>query len=157
MIYPFCWNLLAILLEMCACVLSHVQLFAILWTVATPSSSVHRISQAWILEWVAVSYSRRSSQCRDQTMFPVSPALPGRLFATVPAGNSYSWNSFPLFQSKGNPSIPHFSPLPAQVLMSGLFSPFHQSPPFQTLHHNMFTPSIIIHVMQPWASPVAQQ
>ena len=35
-----------------------------------PGSSVHGISQAKILEWVAISYSRRSSQSRDQT--PVS-------------------------------------------------------------------------------------
>ena len=33
----------------------------------SPGSSVHGILQARILEWVAVSYSRRSSQFRDQT------------------------------------------------------------------------------------------
>jgi len=32
-----------------------------------PGSSVHRISQARILEWVAVSFSRGSSQSRDWT------------------------------------------------------------------------------------------
>ena len=32
-----------------------------------PGSSVHEISQARILEWVAISYSRGSSQPRDQT------------------------------------------------------------------------------------------
>ena len=32
-----------------------------------PGSSVHRIFQAKILEWVAISYSRGSSQPRDQT------------------------------------------------------------------------------------------
>ena len=32
-----------------------------------PDSSVHGISQAWILEWVAISFSRGSSQRRDQT------------------------------------------------------------------------------------------
>ena len=32
-----------------------------------PGSFVHGISQAKILEWVAISYSRRSSQSRDQT------------------------------------------------------------------------------------------
>ena len=32
-----------------------------------PSSSVHRIFQARILEWVAISFSRGSSQHRDQT------------------------------------------------------------------------------------------
>ena len=42
--------------------LSHVQLFA------SPSgSSVHGILQARILEWVAISFSWESSQCRDQT------------------------------------------------------------------------------------------
>ena len=30
-----------------------------------PGSSVHGIFQARILEWVAISYSRRSSQPRD--------------------------------------------------------------------------------------------
>ena len=32
-----------------------------------PGSSVHGISQARILEWVAISYSRGSSRCRDRT------------------------------------------------------------------------------------------
>ena len=32
-----------------------------------PPDSVHRISQARILEWVAISFSRGSSQPRDQT------------------------------------------------------------------------------------------
>ena len=32
-----------------------------------PGSFVHGISQAKILEWVAISYSRRSPQSRDQT------------------------------------------------------------------------------------------
>ena len=43
-----------------------------------PGSSVHGISQARILEWVAISFSRG--------MFPgtkpVSPALAGRFFTT---------------------------------------------------------------------------
>ena len=32
-----------------------------------PGSSVHCISQARIMEWVAISFSRRSSRCRDWT------------------------------------------------------------------------------------------
>ena len=32
-----------------------------------PGSSVHDILQAWILEWVAISFSRGSSRSRDQT------------------------------------------------------------------------------------------
>ena len=35
-----------------------------------PGSSVHGIFQARVLEWVAVSFSRGSSQFRDQTHLP---------------------------------------------------------------------------------------
>ena len=51
------------------CVLSHfscVWLFATLWTVAT-SSSDSGISQARMLGWVAISFSRESSWPRDGT------------------------------------------------------------------------------------------
>ena len=51
---------------MCVCVLSHVRFFATPWTVAPPGSSVHGISQAKILERVAVS-SWRYSWPRDRT------------------------------------------------------------------------------------------
>ena len=37
-------------------------------------SSVHGISQARILEWVAISFSRGSSQTRDPTGSPASQA-----------------------------------------------------------------------------------
>ena len=62
----------AIQLNLCVCVLlsvSHVQLFATPWTVACQaplSMSVHEISQVRILEWVAISFSRGSSQLRDR-------------------------------------------------------------------------------------------
>ena len=46
--------------RVCVCVLSRVWLSATLWT-------VHGIIQARILEWVAISYYRGSSQLRDQT------------------------------------------------------------------------------------------
>ena len=42
-------------------VLSCVQLFAALWTIAPPGSSVHGILQVRILEWAAVPSSRGSS------------------------------------------------------------------------------------------------
>ena len=55
-----------------------------------PGSSVHRVFHARILEWVAISYSRASSQPRDQTRVkPVSlasPTLAGRFYTTVPSG-----------------------------------------------------------------------
>ena len=48
-----------------------------------PGSSVHGISQAKILEWVAISFSRGSF---DLGIEPLSPALAGRFFATEPPG-----------------------------------------------------------------------
>ena len=36
---------------------SHVQLYVTVWTAAHQGSSVHRILQARILEWVAISFS----------------------------------------------------------------------------------------------------
>ena len=51
-----------------------------------PGSSVHGLSTARILEWVAISFSRVSSWPRDQTCEPVSSALSGRFFTTKPLG-----------------------------------------------------------------------
>ena len=47
--------------------LSRVQLFVTLWTVAYQAPTSMGIFQARILEWVAISFSRGSSQPRDQT------------------------------------------------------------------------------------------
>ena len=52
------------------CVLSRfsrVQLFATLWTVAHQAPLSMGILQARLLEWVAIPFSRGSSQLRDQT------------------------------------------------------------------------------------------
>ena len=46
-----------------------------------PGSSVHGIFQARVLEWVAISFSRGSSQCRDRT--PVS-RIAGRCLTRKP-------------------------------------------------------------------------
>ena len=45
-----------------------------------PGSSVHGILQARILEWVAISFSRGSSQPRIKPASLMSPALAGRFF-----------------------------------------------------------------------------
>ena len=50
-----------------ACMLSLVRFFATPWTVSHQPPLVHGIFQARILEWVAISFSRGSSQPRDQT------------------------------------------------------------------------------------------
>ena len=60
-----------------------------------PGSSVHRILQARILEWVATPFSRGSSLCRDQTQshalqadsLPSEP--PGKPLIQRPDGNKY--------------------------------------------------------------------
>ena len=55
----------------------------------SPGSSVHGILQARILEWVAISYSRGSSQPRDQTMSPG----PGRQIPYhCTTGKTRSWH-----------------------------------------------------------------
>ena len=51
-----------------------------------PRSSVHGISQARILAWVAISYSKGSSRPRDQTHISCV-SLVGRFFTTAPPGN----------------------------------------------------------------------
>ena len=51
-----------------------------------PGSSVHGISQARKLEWVAISFSRGSSRPRNQPSSPVSPVLAGRFFTTASPG-----------------------------------------------------------------------
>ena len=59
-----------------------------------PGSSVHGIFQAWILEWIAISFSSGSSRPRDQTL--VSHIV-GRCFtvwATREAGTIVlTWNN----------------------------------------------------------------
>ena len=49
-----------------------------------PGSSVPGISQARMLEWVAVSFPRRSSQSRNQTQVLCVSCLASRFFTTEP-------------------------------------------------------------------------
>ena len=95
---------------------SHIQLFANLWNLRSPpGSSVHGLLQARILEWVAISSFRGSSQVSciscigrqilyygatwealaacctpgglsDPGIKPTTPALAGRFFPTEPPG-----------------------------------------------------------------------
>ena len=51
-----------------------------------PGSSVHGILQARILEWVAISFSGRSSPTGIE---PAFPALAGRFFTAEPPGKSH--------------------------------------------------------------------
>ena len=55
---------------------------------SSPSgSSVHETFQARILEWIAISYSRGSSDPGIQPMSLESSALAGRYSTTAPPGN----------------------------------------------------------------------
>ena len=49
-----------------------------------PGSSVHGISQAKILEWVAISFSRGSSQPRDQTCVSYISCTGRRVTGSLP-------------------------------------------------------------------------
>ena len=49
-----------------------------------PSSSIHGIFQARVLEWIAISFSRGSSQPRDRICVS---RIPGGFFTTVPPGS----------------------------------------------------------------------
>ena len=50
-----------------------------------PGSSVHGIFQGRILEWVAISSSRGSSQPRDWTCFSCVSCIAGRFFIAEPS------------------------------------------------------------------------
>ena len=67
---------------MCVCVLNHVQLFVTPWTVAHQAPLSMGFFQARILEWIGVSYSRRSSQLKS----PASSELAGGFFTTESPG-----------------------------------------------------------------------
>ena len=67
-----CWWLL---------LFSCVQLFCKSIDCNLPGFSVHKISQARILEWIAISYSRGFSRPRDQTFFF---CIAGRFITTEP-------------------------------------------------------------------------
>ena len=92
---------------MCWCsVASRAQLFATPWDCSSPDFSVRGIFKARILDWVAISSSRGSSQPRIEH---ASPALVGELFTTEPPGkphqaegeagkfNFYLGSSVPMF------------------------------------------------------------
>ena len=68
--------------------LNHVQLFCDPMDYSPPGSSVHGISQARILEWVAISFFKGSSQLRDQTHVS---CLADRFFTTEPPGKPQCW------------------------------------------------------------------
>ena len=93
-------------------------------------SSVHGISQASILEWVAISLSRGSSQLRIE---PGSPTLAGRFFTTVPPGRPTLLITCCIFCSQCEVCSPIFSQFCSCTHLQLLQSPqgiliFHEQP-----------------------------
>ena len=93
------------------------------WTVcSSPGSSVHGILQARILEWVAISFSRGSSQLRDQTQVSCIEGRCFNLWATREAKTKHQridgfelfcWRRFlrvPWTARRSNQSILKISP-----------------------------------------------
>ena len=54
-----------------------------------PGTSVHGVSQARVLEWAAISFSRDLLHPGIELKPPASPALVGRFFTTEPPGKSF--------------------------------------------------------------------
>ena len=72
----------------CACVHS-LQLYPTLCNpmdCTLPGSSVHRVLQARILEWVAIPSSRGSSPSRDQARVSYISCIAGIFFTAEPLG-----------------------------------------------------------------------
>ena len=55
-----------------------------------PGSSVHRISQTRILEWVAISFSKESSRPRDETCVSCVSCIGRQIFTNT---NSATWEA----------------------------------------------------------------
>ena len=66
-----------------------------------PGSSVHGISQARILEWVAISFSRGSSWSRDRSQVS---CIAGRFFTVWTTGEAY--NCLPVHKRREGKSQP---------------------------------------------------
>ena len=83
-----------------------------------PGSSVHGISQARILEWISIPFSRRSSWPRDQTWVS---CIAGGFFTAEPLGKHVNWpqlyiDHLPLEP----PSPPHPTPRDHHKHQAGL-------------------------------------
>ena len=96
-----------------------------------PSSSVHRIAQTRILEWVAISFSRGSSQPRDR--IHVS-CIAGRFFTAEPLGkpssglpaqtsSSWSWLCSVLDPGLGRSLPPRWGGVDSLALSSWVLAP----------------------------------
>ena len=84
--------------------------FATLWTCRPPGSPVHGILQARILEWVAISSSRGSSQPSDQNHISCSSCIAGRFFMAEPPWKASWINNRFQFSPLSKSLLPDTSP-----------------------------------------------
>ena len=83
--------------------LSHVWLFVISWTVARQAPLSLEILQAWILVWVAIPFSRRSSQPRDRTQVSLNAGKVFTLRATREAQEYWRGVTYPFSWESSQP------------------------------------------------------
>ena len=72
------------ILIICCCLITQLCLTILGPHRLYPGSSVHEIFQARILEWVAIFFSRGSSQPKDWNYIPTFLALAGGFFTNIP-------------------------------------------------------------------------
>ena len=77
-----------------ACMLSHFSLILLCdpMSCSPPGSSVHRLLQARILDWVAISFSRGSSRPRDWNWVSCDSCIAGGFFTNEPQRKSVGPN-----------------------------------------------------------------
>ena len=102
---PLCYHRCQ-LKQVLLCVCSFAQSFLVLWDpmdCSPPGFPVHGIFQARILEWVAISSSRRSSQPRDQTHISCIPCTSRRMlyhWATWRVSSKYQTSPKPQWRTE---------------------------------------------------------
>ena len=126
----------------CVCALSFLTLCD---SMGLPGSSVHGIFPGGILDWVAISSSRRSSQPRDRTC--VSCIAVGFLTAELP-GKASQQSHGPSKSSEKNPlSPPSFCWLSAVLAVLWFIALWFQSMSVLTWHSFFFQLYVYIYIL----------
>ena len=102
-----------------------------------PGSSLHVISQARILEWVAISFSRGSSQPRDQTEVSCIFCIAGGFFTMEPPGIMNCFYQFWIWWDSAEICVPRIQPS-QPTLQTGLSEESNLSPAVNSSLHTFF-------------------
>ena len=113
--------------------LSHVQ-FCDPIDCSSPGSSVHGISQAIILQWVAISFSRGASQPRDRTLISCVSCTAGGFFTAELPGKLFYLGSVQFSHSVVSNSLQPHEPQQARPPCS---PPKSQSSPVMPKSRNL--------------------